>query len=92
MNVKGIDYHEYAHECKGDWAIWSNPSNPYYGRQAVLIVGYSLGATYAFCVLGVEGGVLAAGSYAMAWLPTDQLEIGWRGPLHELEARQCAGW
>jgi len=51
-------------------AVWHGGN----GSVPVRVIAYSLGATIAFCIIGL-GDTLEAGNYSATWLPTTQLRF-----------------
>jgi hypothetical protein len=61
------DQHEPTLPIRAIWRI-ANGSIP------VRVLAYSLGATIAFCIIGL-GDTLEADNYSATWLPTTQLQF-----------------
>lgn len=65
-----LHFHELSHELAApEWRFLEPHGIP------VLIVAWSLGATYAFCIMGLsKPGVLETGNYSCGWFPVSQLK------------------
>jgi len=68
-----IDFSEHTYEpTEPIFADWHAAN----GIIRVTIIAYTLGATMAFCVIGLgEKQLLTTGNYGICWLPTRDLTI-----------------